>query len=100
MIYLNKAFEELVQLIREGKLIVENISCEPHLQQRYLIDDLEEPMKVKVKTRYSSKEAKAKIIQEKELIKVIFDEPQRALTPGQSAVFYIGDIVVGGGKIM
>ena len=42
MIDLNKAFEELVQLIREGKLIVENISCEPHLQPRYLIDDLEE----------------------------------------------------------
>ena len=42
MIDLNEAFEGLVQLIREGKLIVENISCEPHLQPRYLIDDLEE----------------------------------------------------------
>ena len=42
MIDLNEAFEGLVQLIREGKLIVENISCEPHLQPRYLIEDLEE----------------------------------------------------------
>ena len=42
MIDLNEAFEGLVQPIREGKLIVENISCEPHLQPRYLIDDLEE----------------------------------------------------------
>ena len=42
MINLNKAFEELVQLIRERKLIIENISLEPHLQPRYLIDDLEE----------------------------------------------------------
>ena len=42
MIDLNKSFEELVQLIREGKLIVEDISLEPHLQPRYLTDDLEE----------------------------------------------------------
>ena len=32
-------------------------------------------------------------------IQVIFKEPQRGITPGQSAVFYIGDVVVGGGKI-
>lgn len=42
MIDLNKVFEELVQLIRERKLIVENISVEPYLQPRYLTDDLEE----------------------------------------------------------
>ena len=52
------------------------------------------------KTRYSTKSAKAKIIQENENIKVVFDEPQRAITPGQSAVFYDDDIVIGGGKIV
>jgi tRNA-uridine 2-sulfurtransferase len=32
-------------------------------------------------------------------IRVTFDEPQRAITPGQAAVFYEGDVVVGGGWI-
>ncbi len=59
-----------------------------------LVDDIIDWLDVKVKTRYSSKEAKAKIIKEGEKIKVIFEEPQRAITPGQSAVFYVGDIVL------
>ena len=64
-----------------------------------LFDKIEDWLDVEVKTRYSARQAKAKIIQDGERIKVKFDEPQRAITPGQSAVFYIGDIVVGGGKI-
>ena len=31
-------------------------------------------------------------------VKVIFDEPQWATAPGQSAVFYDGDVVIGGGS--
>ena len=57
-------------------------------------------MEVEVKIRYSAKSAKAKIRQVGSNIKIKFDEPQRAITPGQSAVFYLGDIVVGGGKII
>ena len=64
-----------------------------------LVDKIEDWTNVTVKTRYSSKEASAKIKQEENTIKVVFDEPQRAITPGQSAVFYVGDIVLGGGKI-
>lgn len=65
-----------------------------------LIDKLENEMKVSVKTRYSSKQANATISPlENGNIKVEFDEPQKSLTPGQSAVFYIDDIVLGGGKI-
>ena len=64
-----------------------------------LFDEINEWLDVTVKTRYSAKEAKAKIIQEGSDIKVVLDEPQKAITSGQSAVFYIDDIVVGGGKI-
>ena len=64
-----------------------------------LLDEIKDWLEVNVKTRYSSKEAKAKIIKNGDEIKVIFDEPQRAITPGQSAVFYVDDIVLGGGKI-
>lgn len=65
-----------------------------------LFDKIEDWLEVEVKTRYSAKQAKAKIIQQEDHIKVKFKEPQRAITPGQSAVFYINDIVVGGGKII
>lgn len=66
-----------------------------------LIDELKEPMKVKVKTRYSSREENAIIeMVEKDLINVTFEKPVQRITPGQSAVFYIDDIVLGGGKIL
>ena len=32
-------------------------------------------------------------------VRVVFDRPQRAVTPGQAVVFYDGDLVVGGGVI-
>jgi len=68
-----------------------------------LVDSIDEPMEVTVKTRYSKNEAKAKIVEINEdgqkLIKVVFNEPQARITPGQSAVFYLDDIVVGGGII-
>lgn len=50
--------------------------------------------------RYNQKEKKAKIFQSGENSVVLeFDEPQRAVTSGQSAVFYDGDYVLGGGII-
>ena len=64
------------------------------------IDGLNEPMKVKAKIRYSAKEADAIIIPiENGKVRVEFEVPQRAITPGQSVVFYEDDIVVGGGII-
>ena len=66
-----------------------------------LFDELQEPLKVMTKTRYSAKEYESTIYPvEDGTIKVVFDEPQKAITPGQSAVFYLDDVVVGGGKII
>ena len=63
-------------------------------------DKLEEGIECFAKIRYRAKEARTKVVREKDKIKVIFQEPQRAITPGQSVVFYDEEgIVLGGGKI-
>lgn len=64
------------------------------------LDKLEKPLEAEVKIRYSAKPASAIIYLLSEgKIRVEFRQPQRAVTPGQSAVFYNGDIVIGGGII-
>jgi len=64
------------------------------------IDELISPMRVGVKIRHRHEAAAATIeMSGAEEILVKFDEPQRAITPGQAAVFYDGDVVVGGGWI-
>jgi tRNA-specific 2-thiouridylase len=58
------------------------------------------PMKVSVKIRHRHQPAAATIEPAgPDKLRVRFDEPQRALTPGQAAVFYDRDVVVGGGWI-
>ena len=65
------------------------------------IDKLNGPMSVDVKIRYSAPKASATLIPiDDNTIKVVFDETQRAITPGQAVVFYDKDIVVGGGTII
>lgn len=57
-------------------------------------------LRVNAKIRYGAKETAAEIMPYGEdKVKLIFGEPVRAVTPGQSAVFYQGDTVVGGGII-
>ena len=62
--------------------------------------ELSAPMRVSVKIRHRHEPAEATIeMTGADEIVVIFDQPQRAVTPGQAAVFYDGDVVVGGGWI-
>lgn len=64
------------------------------------IANLEQPMEANVKIRYGAKEASAILYPQLDgKVKVEFREPARAVTPGQSAVFYIGERVLGGGII-
>lgn len=62
--------------------------------------DLSKKIQITAKVRYRAKPSKATLFMENEVATVIFDETQRAITPGQSVVFYIDDIVLGGGKII
>src|SRR5712675_2279763 len=65
------------------------------------VDDLSDPMRVVVKIRHRHEPALATIEQaDADEILVTFDQPQRAITPGQAAVFYDGGVVVGGGWIV
>lgn len=59
-----------------------------------------EPISCKVKLRYQMKEQPATVFPYgNNCARITFDEPQRAATPGQAAVFYDGDVVLGGGVI-
>lgn len=63
-------------------------------------DSIDEPMRVAAKVRYNQKEQPATVVGIGDgKIRVEFDEPQRAISKGQSVVLYDGDIVVGGGII-
>ena len=57
------------------------------------------PIRCAAKIRYRQEEQPATVYKTETGIKIVFDEPQRAATPGQSAVLYDKDVVLGGGII-
>jgi tRNA-specific 2-thiouridylase len=64
------------------------------------IEDLKEPVRVTAKARSRMREEPATVYPEENgFARVEFDEPQRAITPGQAVVLYDGDTVIGGGTI-
>lgn len=65
------------------------------------VEELERPLHGAAKIRHRHEPAPARLerLSDEELL-LTFDEPQRAITPGQAAVFYDGDVVVGGGWIV
>lgn len=65
-----------------------------------LFADLTEPRELEAQVRYNSKPSPAVIEPIGDgLVKVVFKNPQRAITPGQAVVYYQGDYLVGGGTI-
>jgi tRNA-specific 2-thiouridylase len=97
----------VIQISGANKQVV--VGGEEHLYSRTLrarrvnliaVEDLHEPMRVTVKIRHRHEPASALIERTgDDEILVTFNEPQRAITPGQAAVFYDGGTVVGGGWI-
>lgn len=64
------------------------------------MDRLEEPLTCKGKLRYRHTEQPCRVIPlSEDTVLAEFDQPQRAVTAGQAAVFYDGDTVIGGGTI-
>jgi tRNA-specific 2-thiouridylase len=98
VIDINKGKNEIVvgnnsDLLKK-ELIADNLNF-------ILFDKLTESIKVKAKIRYLSPKADAVVYPlENRKVKVVFDKPERAVTPGQAVVFYDGDFVVGGGTIL
>jgi tRNA-uridine 2-sulfurtransferase len=93
--------------LKSNNLIVSN--QEKYLEKKELIakdinwlsgEKPKLPSKIKTKIRSRSPLALAKIIKEtSNSLKVIFDKPQKAITPGQSIVFYSREELIGGGII-
>lgn len=65
------------------------------------IPELTQPLRCKAKARSRMAEQDATVYPEGGgMVKVEFDQPQRAITPGQAVVLYDGDTVIGGGTII
>ena len=65
------------------------------------VESIEAPVRAKAKIRYSHEGAECTVrMADTGLLECVFDEKQRAVTPGQALVLYDGDYILGGGTII
>ena len=88
-------------IVGEGDELLSSV-CEARDVNWISVAELREPTRARVKIRNRHEAALATIepSASPNSARVTFDEPQRAITPGQGAVFYVGDVVLGGGWIV
>lgn len=89
------------------ELVVTDDSNDPDLfakectvEDLHFLQSIEFPFECTVQIRYRQKEQTATLFEEKEKVRIEFHTPQRAVTSGQSAVFYKENAVIGGGIIV
>lgn len=98
----------VVRIERESNSVV--VGEDRDLYERCLVaselnwipfDDIYDPIRVQARIRYNAAEAPAVVEPVgRDTVEVCFDEPQRAIAPGQAVVFYDDDLVIGGGTIL
>ncbi len=87
----NRVILGLTEDLMSNRLKADNVN---------FLADVTDGMRILARPRYNAKESSARLfITGENTIEVEFDEPQRAITAGQSVVLYDGDIVLGGGTI-
>ena len=100
-LYVNRVVPETNQVILSDNAALFHNGLTANQLNLIPMDKLDAPLRVQAKVRYRMEPQPATLIQTGEdTAQVIFDKPQRAITPGQSVVFYDGDYVVGGATIL
>lgn len=96
VVRLDGAMNQVVVAPRSGAA---RSGCRLHQLNWVSIEEPTGPLEVEVQVRYRSAPERALLSREGERWDLMFPEPQFSITPGQAAVFYAGDVLLGGGLI-
>lgn len=95
------AVEELKKTIKNNTRLISLMHANNETAKNLNLLSTVLPERVKARIRYNHEEAACRITAlEDDSIEIMFDEPQFAITPGQSVVFYAGEVVLGGAEIV